>query len=172
MATVQGFSGTQYLRAAEGTSESQAYKNNNYQYASSTHELDHDMHPALIVQPASDEDVIAAVRYAKENKIAVAVKSGGHQYSGASSTSGANILIDMKPTYKDIGNDLKVLDQTTDKSFVYCSVSISLGELNGFLKMNSLFIPYGQCESVTLGDMLRRVATVNWAAASASWVIM
>ena len=145
MATIQGFSGKQYFRAAEGTIEAQAYKNNNYQYASSTHELDHDMHPALIVHPTNDQDVVAAVKYARDNKIAVAVKSGGHQYSGASSTSGANILIDMKPTYKNIGTDLKVLDQSTDKSFVYCSVSFSLGELNGFLKMNNLFIPHGQC---------------------------
>jgi FAD/FMN-containing dehydrogenase len=145
MATIQGFSGKQYFRAAEGTIEAQAYKNNNYQYASSTHELDHDMHSALIVHPNNDQDVIAAVKYAKDNKIAVAVKSGGHQYRGASSTSGANILIDMKSTYKNIGTDLKVLDQSTDESFVYCSVSFSLGELNGFLKMNSLFISHGQC---------------------------
>ena len=149
--TIQDFSGVQYIRAAEGTLESQAYKNNNYQYATSTHGLDHDMHPALIVQATCDEDVIAVVKYAKQNKIAVAIKSGGHQYSGASSTSGANILIDMKPTYKEVGKDLKVLDQTTDKSFIYCSVSFSLGELNGFLKMNNLFIPHGQCEDVHVG---------------------
>jgi hypothetical protein len=151
MATIQGFTGVQYFRAAEGTIEAQAYKNNNYQYATSTHELDHDMHPALIVQPKNDQDVIAAVKYAKDNKIAMAVKSGGHQYSGASSTSGNNILIDMKPTYKTIGVDLRVLDQSTDKSFVYCSVSFSLGELNGFLKMNNLFIPHRQCADVRVG---------------------
>jgi FAD/FMN-containing dehydrogenase len=70
MATIQGFTGVQYSRAAEGTIEAQAYKNNNYQYATSTHELDHDMHPALIVQPRNDQDVIATVKYAKDNKIA------------------------------------------------------------------------------------------------------
>lgn len=51
----------------------------------------------------------------------------------------------MKPTYKTIGVDLRVLNKSTDKSFVYCSVSFGLGELNCFLKMNNLFIPHGQC---------------------------
>jgi len=92
-----------------------------------------------------------AVKYAKDNKIAVAVKSGGHQYSGASSTSGDNILIDMKPTYKNVGNDFKILDRSTDKAFIYCRVSFSLGELNGFLKMNGLFVPHGQCADVHVG---------------------
>lgn len=151
MATIQDFIGIQYIRTAEATVEGQAYKNNNYQYATSSHQVDHDMHPALIVQPKNDADIVAALKYAKANNIAVAVKSGGHQYSGASSTSGSNILIDMKPTFKDLNNDLKVLDQTSDKSFIYVSVSWSLGELNGFLAKNGLFLPHGQCADVHVG---------------------
>lgn len=151
MATIQDFKGIQYIRSAENTIDGQAYKNNNYQYASSSHGIDHDMNPALIVQPTCDADIIAALKYAKANNIAVAVKSGGHQYSGASSTSGSNILLDMKPTFKNLNNDLKILSQTTDKSFLYVSVSWSLGELNGFLKNNKLFLPHGQCADVHVG---------------------
>ena len=151
MATIQDFQGIQYIRAADNTIDGQAYKNNNYQYASSSHGIDHDMNPALIVQPKDDADIIAAIKYAKANNIAVAVKSGGHQYSGASSTSGSNILLDMKPTFKELGKDLMVLSQTTDKSFVYVSVSWSLGELNGFLRSKSLFLPHGQCADVHVG---------------------
>ena len=141
MATIQDFKGIQYIRSAENTIDGQAYKNNNYQYASSSHGIDHDMNPALIVQPTCDADIVAALKYAKANNIAVAVKSGGHQYSGASSTSGSNILLDMKPTFKNLNNDLKILSQTTDKSFLYVSVSWSLGELNGFLKNNQTLPP-------------------------------
>jgi hypothetical protein len=151
MATIQGFNGIQYIRSAENTIDGQAYKNNNYQYATSSHGIDHNMNPALIVQPTCDADIIAALKYAKANNIAVAVKSGGHQYSGASSTSGSNILLDMKPTFKNLNNDLKILSQTTDKSFLYVSVSWSLGELNGFLKNNKLFLPHGQCADVHVG---------------------
>lgn len=150
MATIQDFKGLQYPRSSDPHLQ-QAWKNNNYQYATSTHEVDHDMHPALIVQPSGDDDIIAAIKYAKAQGVAVAIKSGGHQYSGASSTSGENILIDLKSTYKTEGKDLKVLDQSTDKSFVYVSVSWSLGEFNGFLAKNGLFVPHGQCTDVRVG---------------------
>jgi hypothetical protein len=109
------------------------------------------MHPAMIVQPRDTNDIVAAVKYAKANGIAVAVKSGGHQYSGASSTSGSNILIDVKKTFLDPKEDLKVLPQTTDKTFVYASVSWSLASFNAFLKANKLFIPHGQCSDVRVG---------------------
>jgi hypothetical protein len=151
MPTIQDFKGIQYVRSAENTIDGQAYKNNNYQYASSSHGIDHDMNPAMIVQPTCDADIIAALKYAKANNIAVAVKSGGHQYSGASSTSGTGILLDMKPTFKNLNDDIKILDQSTDKSFIYVSVSFSLGELNGFLKKNNLFLPHGQCADVHVG---------------------
>jgi len=150
MATIQDFKGLQYPRSSDPILQ-QAWKNNNYQYATSSHEIDHDMHPKLIVQPQSDANVIAAVKYAKSQGVAVAVKSGGHQYSGASSTSGENIVIDLRLTYKDLNNDLKILDQSTDKSFIYASASWSLGEFNGFLAKNHLFIPHGQCTNVHIG---------------------
>ena len=109
------------------------------------------MHPSLIAQPNHDADIIAALQYAKSNKLAVAIKTGGHQYSGASSTSGENIVIDLKLTFKDMKKDLKVLPQTSGKTWVYASVSWNLGEFNGFLKNNKLFIPHGQCTAVHLG---------------------
>lgn len=91
----------QYTR--KGTKfEERDYKIFNQQYATSTHEKDHDMHPALIVRPKGDGDVKKAIKYAVQNGIAIAVKSGGHQYSGASSTGGKNIQIDLSGTYKDL----------------------------------------------------------------------
>ena len=44
-----------------------------------------------------------------------------------------------------------MLPKTTDKAFVYTSVSWSLGEFNGFLAKNGLFVPHGQCTDVRLG---------------------
>lgn len=117
MATIQDFKGLQYARSSDPILQ-QAWRNNNYQYATSSHEIDHDMHPALIVQPSDDADIITAVKYAKSEGIAVTVKTGGHQYSGASSTSGENIVIDLKLTYKDLNNDLMIIDQSIEKSFV------------------------------------------------------
>ncbi len=44
-----------------------------------------DKHPALVVQPTSVEDVQHAVNFARENRLLVAVKCGGHSHSGQSS---------------------------------------------------------------------------------------
>lgn len=150
MATIEGVTGLQYVRSADPIKQ-QAYQNNNYQYATSTHQFDHDMNPALIVQPKNDNDIVTAVKYAKTNKISIAIKSGGHQYSGASSTSGNNIVIDLRLTFRDTTKDLIVLPEGGGKKFVYASVSWSLGEFNGFLKQNGLFVPHGQCTHVHVG---------------------
>ena len=43
--------------------------------------------PLAIVYAASEQDVLAVVNYAQSADIAVAVRSGGHHYIGASSTN-------------------------------------------------------------------------------------
>ncbi|KPM43946.1 hypothetical protein AK830_g2594 [Neonectria ditissima] len=150
MVRIQDFEGMQYSR--DGTpAEQQDYSYFNEQYASSTHQEDHDMNPDLIVQPKQDEDVIKAVNWARDHKVAVAVKSGGHQYSGASSTSGKNIQIDLGNTYKD----LMVLNPRDpipdDRALVYVGVSNHLKDFNAYLKHNKLFVPHGQCAYVCVG---------------------
>ncbi|EPS37893.1 hypothetical protein H072_8364 [Dactylellina haptotyla CBS 200.50] len=138
----------QYTR--EGTKyQQQDYTFFNEQYATSTHQKDHDMNPSLIVQPKGDDDVVKTILWAQKNNVAVAVKSGGHQYSGASSTGGKNIQLDLSNTYKDMmvfnpnGN--------TDKTYVYAGVSNQLKDFNAYLTHNGLFVPHGQCAYVCVG---------------------
>ena len=129
---------------------SQDYSYFNEQYATSTYQTEHDMNPALIVQPKEDEDVIRAINWATENKVAIAVKSGGHQYSGACSTGGKNIQIDLTNTYKD----MMVLDADgvpEDRALVYAGVSNRLQDFIAYLKHNGLFVPTGQCAYVCVG---------------------
>ena len=59
-----------------------------YQYASSSYLDKGIVKPAAIIKATDESDVIKAIKYASDNKIAVAVRTGGHQYCGASSTSG------------------------------------------------------------------------------------
>src|SRR5436190_1724894 len=98
---IEGLEGMQYPRDGSDI-EKLDYAFFNQQYATSTHQKDHNMYPSLIVRPKGDEDIIKAVTWARKNNVAVAVKSGGHQYSGASSTSGKNIQLDLSNTYKDM----------------------------------------------------------------------
>jgi FAD/FMN-containing dehydrogenase len=53
-----------------------------------------DKHPALIVQPTDPADVRAAVRFAREHSLLVAVKCGGHSHSGQS-TCDRGMQIDL-----------------------------------------------------------------------------
>lgn len=129
---------------------SQDYSYFNEQYATSTYQKDHDMNPALIVQPKEDEDVIRAVNWARDNKVAIAVKSGGHQYSGASSTGGNNIQVDLTNTYKDM-MILEADGVPEDRALVYAGVSNQLQDLLAYLRHNGLFVPTGQCAYVCVG---------------------
>ncbi len=51
-------------------------------------------YPDMIVQAKSAEDVIGAVNYARENKLKVAVRAGGHNSNGSSVRDGG-MLIDL-----------------------------------------------------------------------------
>jgi FAD/FMN-containing dehydrogenase len=60
--------------------------NPGYQYGYSSH-ID-DMKPAVVLYAKNDDDVKAAIAHAKLHGISIALRTGGHQYSGASSTKG------------------------------------------------------------------------------------
>lgn len=124
-----------------------------YQYASSTHGIDHDMNPALVIQPKNKEDIKLTLQYAKAQGIAVAIRTGGHQYSGASSTGGQNIQLDLGQTFRSPDDMVLLPPKEPDdgKRFVFASVSHALLEFNTFLGRHKLFVPTGQCAHVHLG---------------------
>ena len=47
-----------------------------------------DKHPALVIQPSGAADIMSAVTFARERELLVAVKCGGHSFSGKSTCEG------------------------------------------------------------------------------------
>ncbi len=62
-----------------------------------------DKHPALVVQPSGPADISTAVNFARENNLVVAVKCGGHSFSGKSTCNGG-MMIDLS-RFRDVRVD-------------------------------------------------------------------
>ncbi|KAH6677094.1 putative FAD-linked oxidoreductase [Halenospora varia] len=122
------------------------YENEVVQYATSSYPSDRTS-PALIIKPKNREDIAATLEYAKNQGIAVAIRTGGHQYSGASSCTAPNIQLDLSETFQ--GPDDRTL--LRKRGFLRTSVSWSLNEFSAYLAKNKIFVPHGQCIAVHLG---------------------
>jgi hypothetical protein len=121
MATINGVTGNQYTPNTNG------YENAKYQYATSSYATEHRMEPELIVHPTSKNDIALTLKYAKAQKIAVAIRTGGHQYSGASSTAAPNMQLDLGGTFR--APDDRRIFEANKQTFVRTSVSWSFGRI-------------------------------------------
>src|SRR5690349_13103091 len=55
-----------------------------------------DRHPALIVRCMNENDVVDAVNFARDNKMLLAVRGGGHNIAGNAVCDGG-LMIDLSP---------------------------------------------------------------------------
>ena len=150
MTITPGFKGNQFVPG------SASYKRANNLYATSSYQQEHNMNPGEILQPTDTGDIQDVVNYATKVGKAIAIRSGGHQYSGASSTGPNNLQLDLKPTFRRPKIDLQLIrDPDNDKVYVRSSVSWTLSELYDFLLDNGVFMPTGQCSTVCLGGHIQ-----------------
>ena len=152
-AAAAGASGSVHIANIAGVqiaAGSPDYDKYQYQYATSSYDDDNRMSPALLIQPSSKEDIALTLKYAKAQKIAVAVRTGGHQYCGASSTLAPNIQLDLRSSFQK-PDDRRLFNGPGGKTYARTSVSWSLGDFNAWMGQNHVFVPHGQCTDVHLG---------------------
>ena len=106
------------------------------------------MTPAVIIKPKNVKDIQLVVKYASETCKGVAVRTGGHQYTGASSTSGDNLQLDLSDTFESVVRDFCY---DYGNGLLRVGISFSLLQLNSLLRNMKMFIPHGQCGSVHVG---------------------
>ena len=93
-----------------------------------------DKHPALIAQCKDIEDVKTCIRFAKENKVLLAIRGGGHNAGGLGIADDA-LVIDLSPM-KDIQID-------KDKKTVRVQGGVLLKELDAATHEVGMCVPSG-----------------------------
>jgi FAD/FMN-containing dehydrogenase len=101
-----------------------------------------DKRPAVIAGCASTEDVVAAIDFARQNTLVVAVRSGGHSVAGMSICENG-VLIDLSPM-KEIAVD-------PQKKTARVGGGVLSGELDAATQEHGLHTPSGRVTTTGIG---------------------
>ncbi|HVM31198.1 MAG TPA: FAD-binding oxidoreductase [Candidatus Limnocylindrales bacterium] len=115
-----------------------------YEEARLIHNLAFDRHPALIVRAANDEDVVQTVNFARDNRIELAIRSGGHSFAGHSAIEGG-ILLDLA------GLDQIVIDAEQRVGHAGAGVTAAAYTVAAF--EHGVATPFGDTGSVGLAGL-------------------
>jgi hypothetical protein len=103
-----------------------------------------DRYPDVIVQATSVEDVVSAVKLARERDLKVKARAGGHSWTASAIRSG--VLVDLSRL------DQIVFD--ADRGVASVQPGAKGRDLNMLLAEHDLFFPSGHCPTVGLGGFL------------------
>jgi FAD/FMN-containing dehydrogenase len=101
--------------------------------------------PELIVRAQDEDDVVAAVRLARDEGRKISVRSGGHSWAGSHLRDGV-VLIDLSGL-RDVSVNAKEMTATAQPG-------LKGSELDDTLSKQDLFFPIGHCKGVCIGGYL------------------
>ena len=104
-----------------------------------------DRHPTAIARVADAQDVARVIRFARDNGLELAVRSGGHSGAGHGVTEGG-IVIDVR--------DLKQLDIDPDARTAWAGSGVTAAEYTQAAVAHRLATGFGDTGSVGLGGLI------------------
>ena len=90
--------------------------------------------PALIVRCAGPDDVIAAVNFARDNELLLAVRGGGHGVAGHALCDGG-LVIDL--------SEMRAIDVDPEERTAHAEAGCTLGDFDGATQRHGLATPLG-----------------------------
>jgi FAD/FMN-containing dehydrogenase len=103
-----------------------------------------DPRPAAIVRPLDDADVSAAVTFARDAGLPIAIRSGGHSGAGHGTVDGG-LVIDLR--------DRKRLDVDAGARTAWAEAGLTAGEVTAATAAHGLAIGFGDTGSVGIGGI-------------------
>jgi FAD/FMN-containing dehydrogenase len=103
-----------------------------------------DPRPALIVRPADDADVAAAVSFSRDRGLALAVRSGGHSGAGHGTVDGG-LVVDLR--------DLRDVDVDVETRTAWVGAGATAGEVTAATAAHGLVVGFGDTGSVGVGGI-------------------
>jgi len=103
-----------------------------------------DKRPALIAQCARTSDVVAAVNFAREKGLAVAVRAGGHNVSG-NATCDDGVVIDLRP--------MKGVSVDSDRRIARAGGGVTWGEYDQETQKYGLASPGGAISTTGIAGL-------------------
>lgn len=101
--------------------------------------------PAIILQPVNAEDVSLSINFARENKLVISVRSGGHSGAGFSTNEGGAV-IDMSAL-----NSIQIINEKN--RIVKVGTGAKWEEVASFLQEKNFAITAGDTKSVGVGGL-------------------
>jgi hypothetical protein len=127
------------------------YPQKRQQYATTSF-AEAEVSPRIILYAAGEDDIQKALKLCRELKMAIAVRTGGHQYCGYSSTAPVNMQLDLSQAFPEYEYD-------GTNNVLRCGVSHALGDWAAQNNQNGIYLPMGMCAHVHLGG---HVHTGGW----------
>ncbi len=103
-----------------------------------------DKHPALIARCADVSDVVAAVQFARAQELSVAVRGGGHSFSGNGTCDGG-LVIDLSP--------MKRVQVDPVQRVAWAQAGLTIGEFVRETQAFGLATPVGNVSTTGLAGL-------------------